>query len=129
MTSRAAEIASDLRDALEQASLPLVCRVRRSYVPRSDRDDLERATLTVAPLSATLARRMKDLPRAQKDIAQALTRSADDANVQLEAGNIAAVAGDEAAARKAWSQAAQLAPPDSPIRAEVAKALAQFPSR
>jgi hypothetical protein len=56
LTSRAAEIASDLRDALEQASLPLVCRVRRSYVPRSDRDDLERATLTVAPLSATLAR-------------------------------------------------------------------------
>lgn len=103
--------------------------------PAAARVDLD-AALTNAPadplawlLSATLARRMKDLPRAQKDIAQALARSADDANVQLEAGNIAAVAGDEAAARKAWSQAAQLAPPDSPIRAEVAKALAQFPSR
>ena len=56
MTSRAAEIAADLADALEQASLPLVCRVRRSYLPRSDRDDLDRATLTVAPLSATLSR-------------------------------------------------------------------------
>ena len=99
------------------------------------RVDLD-AALTNAPadplawlLSATLARRMKNLPRAQKDIAQALARSADDASVQLEAGNIAAVAGDEAGARKAWSEAARLSPPDSPIRAEAAKALSQFPSR
>ncbi|MFX5245339.1 hypothetical protein ABTD35_21420, partial [Acinetobacter baumannii] len=77
-------------------------------------------------LSATLARRTGDLPRAKKDIGEALARSADDANVQLEAGNIAAAAGDEAGARKAWSEAARLAPPDSPIRAITAKALAQF---
>ena len=80
-------------------------------------------------LSATLARRMNELPRAQKDIAQALARSADDANVQLEAGNIAAASGDEAGARKAWSEAARLAPADSPIRSLTAKALAQFQSR
>ncbi|WP_267434183.1 tetratricopeptide repeat protein [Sphingomonas sp. GM_Shp_1] len=103
--------------------------------PVAARVDLD-AALVNAPadplawlLSATLARRMKDLPRAQKDIAQALARSADDPNVQLEAGNIAATAGDEATARKAWSEAARLAPPDSPIRAETAKALSQFPSR
>ncbi|MCT8001444.1 tetratricopeptide repeat protein [Sphingomonas sanguinis] len=103
--------------------------------PAAARVDLD-AALVSAPadplawlLSATLARRMKDLPRAQKDIVQALARSADDPSVQLEAGNIAATAGDEAGARKAWSEAARLAPPDSPIRAETAKALAQFPSR
>lgn len=103
--------------------------------PMAARVDLD-AALVNAPadplawlLSATLARRMKDLPRAQKDIGQALARAADDPSVQLEAGNIAAIAGDEANARKAWSEAARLAPPDSPIRAETARALAQFPSR
>lgn len=35
-------------------------------------------------LSATLARRMNDLPRAQTDIAEALKLSSDDASVQLE---------------------------------------------
>jgi len=49
-------IAADLADALGQASLPLACRVRRSHLPRSDRDDLDRATVTVTPISATLAR-------------------------------------------------------------------------
>ena len=37
--------------------------------------------------------------------------------------------GDEAGARKAWREAARLAPPDRPIRAETAKVLSQFPSR
>ena len=64
-------------------------------------------------LSATLARRMKDLPRAQADIAQALALSADDASVQLEAGNIAAMAGDADAARKAWETAVKIAPTSS----------------
>lgn len=103
--------------------------------PAAARVDLDAALTHISAdplawlLSATLARRMGDLPRAKKDIAEALARSADDANVQLEAGNIAAAAGDEAGARKAWSEAARLAPPDSPIRATIAKALAQFPSR
>lgn len=61
-------------------------------------------------LSATLARRMNDAPRATKDIGEALRRAADDASVQLEAGNIAASGGDEAGARKAWGEAARLAP-------------------
>lgn len=121
--------------ALGEAQLDRARALVATGQPAAARIDLD-AALTNAPadplawlLSATLARRMKDLPRAQKDIAQALARSADDANVQLEAGNIAAVAGDEAGARKAWSEAARLAPVDSPIRAETAKALAQFPSR
>jgi tetratricopeptide (TPR) repeat protein len=121
--------------ALGEALLDRARALVAAGQPVAARVDLD-AALVNAPadplawlLSATLARRMKDLPRAQKDIAQALARSADDANVQLEAGNIAAVAGDEAAARKAWSEAARLSPPDSPIRAETAKALAQFPSR
>ena len=72
---------------------------------------------------------MNDLHRAKMDIDQALARSADDANAQLEEGNIAAASGDEAGARKAWSEAARLAPADSPIRSLTAKALAQFQSR
>ena len=61
-------------------------------------------------LSATLARRQNDLIRARKDIAEALRRSPDDASVQLEAGNVAALGGDEAGARAGWNEAAQLAP-------------------
>lgn len=61
-------------------------------------------------LSATLARRTGDLPLAQRHIKEALARAADDASVQLEAGNIAAMSRDEAGARAAWEKAAQLAP-------------------
>jgi tetratricopeptide (TPR) repeat protein len=61
-------------------------------------------------LSATLARRMNDLPRAQADIAEALARSADDSSVALEAGNIALAGGRPAAARTAWDAAVRLQP-------------------
>lgn len=76
-------------------------------------------------LSATLARRMHDLPRAQKDIAEAVKRAGDDVSVQLEAGNIAAAAGDEAAARAAWTKVVTAAP-GSPQAAAARAALAQF---
>ncbi|MEO5867374.1 MAG: hypothetical protein ABIS14_07795 [Sphingomonas sp.] len=76
-------------------------------------------------LSATLARRMKDLPRAKKDIAEALTRSADDPSVQLEAGNIAAASGDAAGAKAAWATAARLKPASDAGRSAAA-ALRQF---
>lgn len=76
-------------------------------------------------LSATLARRMGDVPRAQKDIGEALTRSPDDASVQLEAGNIAALARDEAGARRAWQEAVRRAPASEAGRA-AAVALRQF---
>lgn len=95
------------------------------------RTDLD-AALEVVPadplawlLSATLARRMGDMPRARGDIAEALQRSADDASVQLEAGNIAATDGDADGAKAAWTQAVKLAP-GSPMAADARKALAQF---
>ena len=64
-------------------------------------------------LSATLARRMKDLPRATTDIGQAQTRSPADADILVEAGNIAAAGGDTAGARKNWSHVLVTAAPDS----------------
>jgi tetratricopeptide (TPR) repeat protein len=76
-------------------------------------------------LSATLARRMGDLSLAQKHIARTLELAGDDASVQLEAGNIAVMAGDEAGAKAAWQRATQLAPgSQSAIAARVA--LKQF---
>jgi Tfp pilus assembly protein PilF len=71
-------------------------------------------------LSATLARRQNDLPRAQKDIAVALKSAADDPAVQYEAGNIAAAAGQHDAARLAWTRAAQLGPADPAGKAAAA---------
>jgi tetratricopeptide (TPR) repeat protein len=61
-------------------------------------------------LSATLARKMNDLPRAMSDIAEAATRSPDDASVALEAGNIAMLSGHADAARTAWEAAVKNAP-------------------
>jgi len=68
---------------------------------------------------------MGNLPRAKGDIAEALKRSADDASVQLEAGNIAAAGGDEDRARTAWAEAARLAP-DTPTARNAVAALRQF---
>jgi tetratricopeptide (TPR) repeat protein len=61
-------------------------------------------------LSATLARKMQDLPRARTDITEAAARSPDDASVALEAGNIALLSGHEDAARTAWEAAVKNAP-------------------
>jgi tetratricopeptide (TPR) repeat protein len=97
------------------------------------RGDLDRALLYADRdplawlLSATLARRSNDLPRAAKDIAEALRRSPDDAAVQLEAGNIAAASGNEADARTAWSRVIELAP-GSVAAGNARAALAQFGS-
>lgn len=53
-------------------------------------------------LSATLARRMQDLANAATWIATATALAPEDAVVGLEAGLIAALTGDDAAARAAW---------------------------
>ena len=107
----------------------------RSRVATGDLDgaraDLDRAVVDAVAdplgwlLSATLARRMNDLPRAKADIAEALKRSPDDASVQLEAGNIAALSGDAAGARTAWEQAINLAP-GSPVADSARKAVEQL---
>lgn len=95
------------------------------------RADLDAATHDAADdplawlLSATLARRTNDLPRARSDIAEALKRSPDDAQVQLEAGNIAALSGDAASAKAAWNAAQRIAP-TAPAGIAAGQALAQF---
>lgn len=95
------------------------------------RDDLDRALVDIPTdplawlLSATLARRMEQVPRAKTDIAQALILGGDDPAVQLEAGNIAAMTGDAAGAKAAWQQAVAQRPDSEPGKAAAA-ALKQF---
>lgn len=95
------------------------------------RTDLDKA-LELVPadplawlLSATLARRVNDLPRAQKDIAEAQKRSPDDASVALEAGNIAMLSGSPQAARVAWEAAIKTQPESAAAKsaADAIKAL------
>ncbi|WP_109809561.1 tetratricopeptide repeat protein [Sphingosinithalassobacter portus] len=95
------------------------------------REDLDIAVRLAAAdpfawlLSATLARRMGDLPRAHRDIAEAVRLAGDDPAVQLELGNIAAVSGNADGARTAWERVITLAP--GTARAATARqALAQF---
>ncbi|ODP37671.1 tetratricopeptide repeat protein [Sphingomonas turrisvirgatae] len=95
------------------------------------RQDLDQAVAKAAAdpmtwlLSATLARQMGDVPLAQKHIYTAIELAGDAAAVQLEAGNIAAMARDEAGARTAWAKAVQMAP-GSPEAAAARDALKQF---
>lgn len=74
-------------------------------------------------LSATLARRMDDAPRAAADIKEAMLRAPNEPDILYEAGNIAAAAGNMDDARAQWSRAAA-ADPHSPAadaaRAELA---------
>lgn len=98
---------------------------------RGARADLNLATKHVPAdplgwlLSATLARKMNDLPRAQRDIEEAAKRSPDDASVALEAGNIAVLSGRDDAARTAWQAAIALSP-DSPSAKSAAESLARL---
>jgi tetratricopeptide (TPR) repeat protein len=68
-------------------------------------------------LSASLARRMGQLDRAQADIAEAARRSPDDAHVALEAGRIAIAAGATDAARVAFQGAIKTQPGSEAARA------------
>jgi tetratricopeptide (TPR) repeat protein len=81
------------------------------------RVDLDKAVQMAAAdplawlLSATLARRMNDLPLARAHIAQARARAADDAGVALEEGVILALSGNQDdAAKAAFRRVGQLAP-------------------
>ena len=56
-------------------------------------------------LSATLARRTDNLGRALADITVAAKLAPRDADIALEAGNIAVSSGDYAGARRNWEQA------------------------
>ncbi len=95
------------------------------------RTDMDVA-LTLAPKdplvwlsSATLARKMKDFPRAKHDIIEAYGLSPDDAAIRLEIGNIAAASGDADGARMGWTDAARLGG-DTPIGDSARAALKQF---
>ena len=77
-------------------------------------------------LSATLARRLGDLPRARNDIAEALKRDPYAADILIESGNIAIMSGDLAGARAFWSDVVARSPGTPQARA-AAQALNQNP--
>jgi tetratricopeptide (TPR) repeat protein len=76
-------------------------------------------------LSATLARRAGQLPRALDDIQQAMKLAPDDASIALEGGNIAYAMDKPDAARTAWEAAVRLQP-NSPAAKAAADNLAQL---
>lgn len=76
-------------------------------------------------LSATLARRMNDLPLAQKHIAEAVRLAGDDASVALEQGVIAALSSDDRQAQSAFERAERLAP-GTPVAASARRYLTQL---
>ena len=65
---------------------------------------------TVWLLSATLSRRMGKLPEAESQIVTAAHLAPTDPDIGLEAGVIAMLAGNEAAARKSWQSVVTAAP-------------------
>lgn len=75
-------------------------------------------------LKATLARRMGDFKGAEAAILVAAEREPESADIQYEAGNIAAAQGNDRLARTAWLAAAR-ADPDSPAGIAASKALTQ----
>ena len=78
-------------------------------------------------LSATLARRMNDLPLARIHIGEAATRARNDAAIALEQGVIYALSGDrDPAARAALQRARELAAKDSDIQKQAGDYLAQL---
>ncbi len=93
------------------------------------RSDLDQA-LALVPgdpmawlLSATLARRQGEGPRAAKDIAEAVRLAPDDAAVAYEQGNVALLLGKADDAKVAWARAAK-ADAASPAGRAAAMALA-----
>ncbi|MBU0557474.1 MAG: hypothetical protein KKD64_04705 [Alphaproteobacteria bacterium] len=96
------------------------------------RADLDQAVVLAAAdplawlLSATLARRMDDLPLARLHIEEAATRARNDAAVALEQGVILALSGNDAGARAAFSRAQELAARDSDIARQATDYLVQL---
>lgn len=95
------------------------------------RADLDRAVVEAPQnggiwlLSATLARRMADGPRAQADIQQAAALSPRDPAVALEAGNIAYLADNFAAARRSWESAIAI-DPQGPVAVSARRRIADM---
>lgn len=97
---------------------------------RSDMDQ----TLVMAPqdplawlLSATLARRMDDLPMARAHIEKAAKLSRNDPDIALEQGVIYALTGDrDPAAKAAFQRAQEVAPKGSAVAGKASAYLAQL---
>lgn len=136
---------ADLDHALEKP-LPASLAVGEIYLDRARakvstgdnggaRTDFDKA-LVMAPadplawlLSATLARRMNDLPVARAHIEKAASLARNDADVAIEQGVIYALSGDrDAAARAAFSRAQEVAPKGSTAAARATTYLAQLGS-
>jgi tetratricopeptide (TPR) repeat protein len=79
-------------------------------------------------LSATLARRTEDLANASAWIGTAAALAPQDGAVGLEAGLIAAMAGDDAAARTAWNAVISLNLPQAAIARQYLAQLEQAPA-
>ena len=138
----AGDDASKARQALDHAlALPVLSPPMRgeAYLDRARaavalndsaaaRADIDQALKLVAKdpmawlLSATLARRQGDAPRATSDIAQAALLAPGEAAVSFESGNIAELRGDHEAARTAWAKTVAK-DPDSPAGRAAAAAL------
>ncbi len=104
--------------------------LKRDAAARTDLDEavrLDPASPYAWLLRATLARRDGDLKSAEASILEAAQRAPDDADVALEAGNIAVAQGNLPLARQAWSPAAAAAP-GSPAAIAAAQALAANPA-
>lgn len=99
--------------------------------PAEARGDIDKALVQIPQdplawlLSATLARRMDNLPLAQAHIAKAVTLASDDATVALEEGNIAVLTGADDVAKLAWGRAVKLAP-DSPAGKAAAESVTRL---
>jgi tetratricopeptide (TPR) repeat protein len=97
------------------------------------RADMDQA-LVMAPqdplgwlLSATLARRMDDLPLARAHIEKAASLARNDADIALEQGVIYALSGDrDAAAKAAFQRAQEVSPKGGAIAAKATAYLAQL---
>lgn len=97
------------------------------------RSDIDQ-TLVMAPqdplawlLSATLARRMDDLPMARAHIEQAAKLSRNDGDIALEQGVIYALSGDrDAAAKAAFQRAQEVAPKGSAVASKATVYLTQL---
>jgi tetratricopeptide (TPR) repeat protein len=77
-------------------------------------------------LSAALARRQGNLEKARTEILKAVELAPDDANVLLEAGNIAGLSGDLVAAKGFFERAAKASPSSEAGRAASAALEANF---
>jgi tetratricopeptide (TPR) repeat protein len=107
----------------------------RAHVAMKDeagaRSDLDAAVRLVPQdplawlLSATLARRMNDLPLARRHIMEAATRADDDGAVQLERGVIAVLGEDQVTARAAFQKARTMGA-GTPVAAAADRYLAQL---